>query len=208
MGVALARLLGMCFYPGMSSNLQEPLSPEVCTGILLAEYRALYDLALFRLASLDRRVPLTGSALAAALGAALVLPLAAKIFILIAHPLALVWFLRTTINHARSFEDVIRRIEQIEGQLNQIAGHQLLRFQSHHPSRGKATGGRTGQETISAVLIASGLILLGCAGLTPSLVDVDAAVRGGLLAYFGFIAIYLAQTSIRLHRYRYSAQPG
>lgn len=136
---------------------KELLSAEARMTVLLAEYSAMYDLALFRLHSLDRRVPLTGSALVASLGATLVLPIEAQVFILVAVPLALVWFLRTTINHARSFEDALRRIEQIESKLNALAGDELVHFQSRHPSRGKATGGRTGRETITTVLIAGGL---------------------------------------------------
>jgi len=181
---------------------KEALSAETRVSVLLAEYRAMYDLALFRLNSLDRRVPLTGSALTASLGAALVLPTQAQLFILVAMPLALVWFLRTTINHARSFEDALRRIEQIEAKLNALAGDELMRFQSRHPSRGKATGGRTGRETITTALTASGLILLGCAWLAEGvLFQTQAEVA--LLSYFGFIFLYLLAVTLRLGRYRY-----
>lgn len=191
----------------MGAPKQEALPRDTCVSILLSEYRALYDLALFRLASLDRRVPLAGSALAASLGAAWVLPLAAKLFILIAHPLALVWFLRTTINHARSFEDALRRIEQIENQLNRLADQKLVYFQSQHPSRGQTTGGRTSRETIVAVLTACGLILMGCAWLTITLVGIEVQTRGMLLMYFGFVAVYLAQTALNLQQYEYRVDP-
>jgi len=183
------------------------LSQETCVSILLAEYRALYDLALFRLTSLDRRVPLTGSALAAALGATLVLPVAAKHFILIAQPLALVWFLRTTINHARSFEDALRRIEEIEGHFNRAARRELVVFQSRHPSRGRAIGGRTGYETIIAVLTACGLILVGCAWLTMILPPTHPPVRYALLCYFTFIGLYLASIAVKVCRYSYRKTP-
>jgi len=192
----------------LGTKRAEPLSDEVCVDILLAEYRALYDLALFRLASLDRRVPLTGSALVASLGAALVLPLGAKLFILIAHPLALIWFLRTTINHARSFEDALRRIELIEGQLNTLASRELVCFQSQHPSRHQTTGGRTGRETIVAVLTACGLILMGCVFLSLTLDGLEAVLRNVLLLYFGFVAVYLAQVALNLQAYKYNPIPG
>lgn len=178
------------------------LTAEAQVTVLLAEYRAVYDLALFRLASLDRRVPLTGSALAASLGAVLVLPTHAQLFILIALPLALIWLLRTTINHARSFEDALRRIEQIEKQVNALAGAELIRFQSQHPSRGKATGGRTSRETIAAVLIACGLLLLGCAWVALS-IPLEAPVPGLILCYCGYIGLYLMAVAARLRRYRY-----
>lgn len=185
---------------GMMKN--EAVSTEAKISVLLAEYRAMYDLALFRLNSLDRRVPLTGSALVASLGAALVLPVAVQAFILLAVPLALVWFLRTTINHARSFEDALRRIEQLENKLNTLAGDELVRFQSRHPSRGKATGGRTGWETICTALIASVLILLGCSFLSVSMPIPPPAVSA-MLGYFGFIVLYLLAATLRLGSYRY-----
>ena len=178
------------------------ISAEARVTVLLAEYRAMYDLALFRLNALDRRVPLTGSTLAASLAAALVLPVQAQVLILAALPLTLVWFLRTTINHARSFEDALRRIEQIEEKLNNLAGDELVRFQSQHPSRGKATGGRTGRESITAVLAASLMILVGCGALTMSLKLSDTA-RPALLCECGFVALYLVSVVYQLKRYRY-----
>ena len=174
--------------------------------MLLAEYRAVYDLALFRLASLDRRVPMTGSALAASLGAALVLPTQAQFFVLIAMPLALIWFVRTTINHARSFEDVLRRIEQIEQQINALAGAELIRFQSRHPSRGKATGGRTSRETIAAVLIASGLLLSSCVWVALS-IGLEPPVPVLVACYCGYVGLYLLAVAARLRGYRYGV-PG
>jgi hypothetical protein len=178
------------------------LSAEVQVTVLLAEYRAVYDLALFRLASLDRRVPLTGSALAASLGAVLVLPPQAQLFVLIALPLALVWLLRTTANHARSFEDALRRIEEIEKKVNALSGDELIRFQSRHPSRGKATGGRTSRETIAAVLIASGLLLLGCAWMALT-IPLDPPVPVLILCYCGYVGLYLLAVAARLRCYRY-----
>jgi hypothetical protein len=178
------------------------LSAEQQVAVLLAEYRAVYDLALFRLASLDRRVPLTGSALAGALGAVLVLPSQTQLFILIAMPLALIWFVRTTINHARSFEDALRRIEQIEKRVNALAGAELIRFQSQHPSRGKATGGRTGRETIAAALIASGLLLVGCSWVVLS-IGLAPPVPMLVVCYCGYVALYLLSVAARLGRYRY-----
>lgn len=191
----------------MAKKKRARLSAQVQVDVLLAEYRAVYDLALFRLASLDRRVPLTGSALAASLGAVLVLPTMVQVFLLIALPLALVWFVRTTINHARSFEDALRRIEQIEKRVNALAGTELIRFQSRHPSRGKATGGRTSRETIAAALIASSLMLMGCCGVAL-LIGLSPPVPVLIVCYCGYIGLYLLAVVARLRGYRYGGVLG
>ncbi len=121
--------------------------------ILLAEYNALYGLVTFRMTSLDRRAPIAGATLAASLASITVLPAAAQPLLFAGLPIALVWFLRTTVNHARSFEDVLTRLAEIETRLNRAAGTELVSFQTRHPSRGRAVGGRTGTETVVAVFV-------------------------------------------------------
>lgn len=135
------------------------LSRDQAIDVLLTEHRALYELAAFRLSSLDRRVPAAGATLVAFLGSVPMLPLLSKIVLLAVIPASLIWFLRTTLSHARSFEDLLRRIEKIEREVNTRAGEALLTFQSSHPSRGRTVGGRTSFETVSAVVLASALLL-------------------------------------------------
>lgn len=149
-----------------AEKLTHPLDPEASIEVLLAEYRAMYRLAEFRMASLDRRVPAAGATIVAFLGVLPLMPEQSQWILLLVVPASLVWFVRTTINHARSFEDALRRIEWIEKKINTLSGQELLDFQSSHPSRGRAVGGRTGAETVGAVLTASGLVLLSCLTLT------------------------------------------
>lgn len=134
--------------------------------ILLEEYRQLYELVRFRLAALDQRVPLAGAALIGTLAGIGSLATTIQPVFLVALPLSLLWWLPTTIAHARSFEDALRRIETIEGEVNRLCGKDLLTFQSSHPGR-KQVGGRTGQQTVQAVLTASAIILGAC-GLLAS----------------------------------------
>ena len=129
-------------------------------SILLEEYRALYAVALFRMSSLERRVPIGVAAITALLASVLALTPSNQIAVLLLIPLGLVWHLTTTINHARSFEDVLRRIDEIEREVNTLAARELLLFQSSHPSRGKQVGGRTGNESVRAVFASSTITLL------------------------------------------------
>src|SRR5262249_19724027 len=119
---------------------------------LFEEYRSLYGLAHFRLSALDRRVPLGGLTLAACPSRIGALPEASRTLALIAVPLASMWLLRVTINHARSFEDALRHIEGLETRINGLLGDNLVTFQSRHPSGDRVVGGRTGRESVGAVL--------------------------------------------------------
>ncbi|MEM1329695.1 MAG: hypothetical protein AAGG07_03955 [Planctomycetota bacterium] len=86
----------------------------------------------------------------------------AAVMALLGVPLSLVWFVRTTINHARSFEDCLRRIESIERAVNDRVGEDLLCFQSTHPSRGRQIGGRTSAVTIETTITISAVLLASC----------------------------------------------
>ncbi len=176
--------------------------------ILLAEYHALYRLAEFRMGALDRRVPAAGAAIVAFLSGVPALPDASGFVLLLAIPVSIVWFVRTTINHARSFEDLLRRIEEIERDLNALAGAQLMRFQSSHPSRGRAVGGRTGYETVSAVGLASAVLLGACEFVMESLVmgriGLSLAYTTALLVVAAYVLVMLSQW--RGYRYRAVAQ--
>lgn len=174
--------------------------------ILMEEYRVLYSLVVLRLGSLDRRVPVAGGSLAAFLGSVTVLPLQAQVVFLTGLPFALIWFLRATINHARSAEDAFRRIDEIERHVNRLAGEELLAFQSRHPSRERAVGGRTSSETIRTVLGACLLVLAACLYLAYGFVDAPPSHRQAYAGYVIAIAAYLVACVWRLQRYRYRKQ--
>lgn len=174
--------------------------------ILMEEYRVLYTLITLRLTSLDRRVPLAGASLAAFLGSVTVLPRDAQLVFLFGLPVALVWFLRATVNHARSAEDLLRRIEEIEREINRLCGEELLAFQSRHPSRGRQVGGRTATESVKAVFCSCALVLAACMYLAWT---TSGESIGHLQAYAGYVAgvaIYLVGCVLTLGRYRYRKQ--
>lgn len=181
------------------------ISEERKVEVLLEEYRVLYTLALFRLSALDRRVPLAVGALGAFLVAVAALPWTAQIVVLMVVPISLIWVVRTTISHARSFEDCLRRIEHIEQRTNAIAGEELLLFQSRHPSRGRTTGGRSGGETVAAVMLASGLTLA-ATGWLADLAFKDLAITP-FLGYLAAIGAYLCWMYAMYRQYRYTPNP-
>ncbi|MBL0869736.1 MAG: hypothetical protein IBJ18_04075 [Phycisphaerales bacterium] len=182
---------------------------------LLEEYRQLYTLVAYRLNALDQRIPITTAILSTVLVSVIALPplLQGVLLVglppllqgvlLVGLPPSLVWLVRTTANHARSLEDALRRIDQIEREVNAEVGRPALVFQSSHPSRGVQVGGRTGEETVQAVLVAATVLLCGCVLILSIL---TANPTEYLLAYcvfaclaaFGFIA-----THRQLRTYRY-----
>lgn len=171
--------------------------------ILLEEYRQLYALALFRLGVLDQRVPIVGATLIGLLASMAVLPAAVQPIVFLGLPLSLLWFVRTTINHARSFEDALRRIDEIERAVNGHARAELLQFQSRHPSRGISVGGRTGTESIEAVLAASALILAGCLHLAAATWPIESESRAIYGVFLAAVAAALILMRRGLVRYRY-----
>lgn len=183
------------------------LSPRDRADLLCEEYRALYTLVRFRMTSLERRIPAVGATLAVFLGSIAVLPPESRDVFLIGLPIAVVWFVRTTVNHARSFEDVLRRLEELEGEINGIANERLLKFQSTHPSRQRRVGGRTGSETVMAVLWGSVSLLLGCAYLAHAHFAPQQWLFESYWVFLLAVAAYLALVAWRLGRYRYGRQP-
>jgi len=179
----------------MPKKPASPITPQDKIGVLTTEYKSLYRLAEFRMASLDRRVPAAGAAIVAFMSSVPVLPEPARVVLLAAIPISLIWFVRTTINHARSFEDLLRRIEQIEHAVNKLAGEVLMTFQSSHPSRGRAVGGRTGFETVSAVGLASALLIGACEYLLrwtgPENLWVSMAYTGYLLVIAAYVLVQI-----------------
>jgi len=187
--------------PKQPTKKRAALNPQGRVTVLLAEYNALYRLAEFRMGALDRRVPAAGATIVAFLGSVPLLPEQAGVIVLVAIPISLVWFVRTTINHARSLEDLLRGIEAIEQAINKAARRELITFQSNHPSRGKAVGGRTGFETVSTVGFVSALLIGSCEFLSGG-----AAVGWVSLAYSGYllgVTIAILAWIRRWRRYRY-----
>lgn len=174
--------------------------------VLLAEYNEMYRLVEFRLAALDRRVPMLGAALFTFVGSIPFLPQISQMLVLFAVPFSCVWFVRTTLNHARSFEDVIRRIEQIERAISDRLGVPLLGFQSSHPSRGTHVGGRTSSVTAEAALVASALLLGSCLTISLSVVDLSSDWTVAYACLVSAISLHLGAAVHRWSRYRYLSE--
>jgi len=193
-------------------NSQPPPEPygstvnvETRIQILFEEYRALYSLLTFRLTAMDRRLPAIGGTLAGILCSIPAMPDETRLAFLLGLPLAVLWLFLTTVQHARSKEDHLRRIDEIERRLNELAGEELLVFQSRHPNKGRFPGGRTGFAAVLAILIAC-LIMLGACMYTAQ-TPRPLLAKTGLDAYAAYLAacacIMLVAT-LRLSRYRYS----
>lgn len=174
---------------------------DATLAALFEEYRVLYDLALFRLSSLDRRVPTASAVLTVFLGLVPILSTPADLIVLLVVPASVVWLVRTTLNHARSFEDCLRRIEAIERIVNDRLGETVLCFQSTHPSRSTTVGGRTSVETATAVIgvaylqVLSSVILLLASDPLPLLISAYAV-------YVLLIATAVAMSVASWWRYR------
>lgn len=184
------------------------LSESERIGVLTEEYRALYGLLSFRLAAVDRRLPVAGGALGAVLGGFTALPADSKLVVLLAMPPALTWLMRTTISHSRSKEDVLRRIDEIERQVNQIAGEELLAFQSRHPNRGQKVSGRSGSGIVFAVLAFCFTALASCAYLVGPMVGLSANLLTTYWVLLLATGTDIASSVVRLRRYRYHKPPS
>lgn len=170
---------------------------------MLAEHAAVYRLAEFRMQALDRRVPVAGAVITAFVGAIPIFSPPTMALVLISIPIAIVWFVRTTLNHARSFEDALRRIEQIELLVNRAVKVEAMTFQSSHPSRGRSVGGRTGMETVSTALSIAAIMLGGCLFMAIHSIDQNLWFR---VPYFSFVVVicfYLIRLSVLWRRYAY-----
>jgi hypothetical protein len=185
-----------------STSAQGAPRPDAI-AILLEEYRQMYALALYRLNALDQRVPLATGAITTVLACAVALTPTLQVGLLIGLLISVLWLFRTTVNHARSFEDALRRIEEIERAVNDRARALLLAFQSTHPSRGVQVGGRTGKETVDSVLVVSSLLLGWCLAIT---VRTSPLPVWSDLLYTLYVVIVCA-SMVHLHRmlrdYRY-----
>lgn len=172
-------------------------------NILLEEYRAMYGLVSFRLSSLERRTPILATALTGFVGGIAVVPTSLQWILLLGTPVVLAWFLRTTINHVRSLEDALRRIEEIEQAVNDTAKDLLLQFQSSHPSRDNATGGRVGSGAAFNVLNIA-LLLLAALSYLIWAQDVGTQDESTIYTvYTSAAGLWMIAEFRRMRRYRY-----
>lgn len=171
--------------------------------VLLEEYRQMYVLAGFRLHALDQRVPAAGALLTGTLGTLSILTEPLQWTLLIALPLSFLWLLGVTINHARSFEDALRRIQEIETEINQRCGQPLMAFQSSHPSGGVHVGGRTGRTTVEVVLAASVLVMGFGVYAAGSLAPAPSWPLAGYGLLIATVAAMMHRDWRALKRYRY-----
>ena len=179
------------------------LESELKLSGLYEEYRALYGLVVFRMTALDRRAPVTAGALLTAVATLDMFPATSQSLILLSLPVALLWFVRTTVNHARSFEDVLRRIDEIETAVNAILGDRIMRFQSSHPSRGHQTGGRTGQESVGAVIATSMVLLIAAGYRMHQHALLSNTAQFAYLILLASVASVCLREVVILRRYRY-----
>jgi hypothetical protein len=201
-------LIRMWYRPSMEpgSLPQLSITSRERIEILLEEYRALNVLLVFRLTAMDRRLPVSAAIFAGTVATVGALPNDSKIAFLLATPLAVLWMIRTTVQHACAKEDHLRRIDEIERLVNLIAGQDLLAFQSRHPNRGTVPAGRSGQSTVLATA-ASGLVLLGiCVFLFIQ--SVGEFPVWPYLIYATGVGIDVALHPILLGRYRYRKATG
>jgi len=156
---------------------------------------------------MDRRLPVAGGTLGVPLGSVTVMPPDTKLIFLLGLPVALAWLLRTTANHAGAKEDHLRRIDEIERLVNQIAGEELLVFQSRHPNKQLTVSGRTGVGTILAVFSAFLTMLAGCGYLFHFLARQDPITAAAYYIYLACVGAYQALSVAKLRRYRYRKLP-
>lgn len=191
----------------MNEEATHPKQSAILTGqdriqILFEEYRSLYGLLQFRLEAMDQRLPLAGGVLVTTLGALSSMSPETKHVLLLTLPAAIVWLGRMTVSHARSKEDVKRRIDELEHQINRCAGEELLAFQSRHPDAFRNVAGRTGIGTVWAVLTLCLTMLVACGYLFGA----DRPSRVVFLAYVAYVAglaVHLVFQVQSLRRYRY-----
>lgn len=162
----------------------------------------MHALVLYRLQVLDQRIPLTTAALTAALGSVVVMPELLQFELLVGVPLAATAVCLSTFNHARSLQDAISRIAEIESNVNGFTGREVLGFQRTHPGR-SSVGARTGRLTADLVFAAC-LILFACSFfLAGSIFDWPSNTRLSHVALLLLLAIKLSHDRLRLRQYRY-----
>ena len=189
-----------------SQQRQERREPSERSGgsavdVLLEEYRQLYGLALYRLEALDARIPVAGAVLTTAIGAIAAVPAVLQTILLVGIPVTVLGLFRSCVQHARSFEDVLRRIEVIEREVNARMREELLAFQSRHPSRNTHIGGRTGARVVRVVFAAGCLLLLACFYAGAELRVFRGWALWAYLVTLGFLGVQLVREFARYPRY-------
>lgn len=130
--------------------------------VLLSAHQTFYELYQIRLNAVEKRLPIGAIIVSALFGSLTVVSKDIQVLYLCGIPIALIYLTKTTITHLESFEDLLRRIEEIEKKINNIVGEKLLMFQSEHPSRGWTVAGRFGRDSINSVSILSIMVLVAC----------------------------------------------
>jgi len=171
--------------------------------ILLQEYRVLYGLLQWRLAAADRRILVVGGLLAGVMTAIRTLDVDSARLLLWGLPVALWVIVSVAVGHARSKEDLLRRIDEIEHHINRLADSELLAFQSRHPHRGRSVGGRTSATAINGILALCIGILAICCRLYQIRVGESADYMTAYLVHAGLWAVLMLRTATVLQRYRY-----
>lgn len=195
----------------MSQEVQidRPLSNRDRIDVLLEEYRALNGLLTFRMTAMDRRLPVAGGLFALLLGTMSSLSGETRLWLLLTLPLGLMWLVITTANHAKSKEDHLRRIDEIERQVNALAGEELMAFQSRHPKKTpRGTLDRTALGTGLAVVTSSFAMLIACQSVFAALPSIGNELRYAYLVYVVFSACVMFVHGRSFIRYRYRKQPA
>lgn len=190
-------------------GIDTPLSNRDRINVLLEEYRALNALLAFRMTAMDRRLPVAGGLFALLLGSMSSLSGETRLWLLLTLPLGLMWLVITTANHAKSKEDHLRRIDEIERLVNAIAGEELMAFQSRHPKKTpRGTLDRTALGTGLAVVTSSLVMLIACQSVFAALPSVGYELRCAYLSYVVFSACVMSIHGRSFIRYRYRKQPS
>lgn len=172
--------------------------------VILEEYRQVYALAIYRLTAMDTRIPIAGTLGMTILAAIVTLPSEMQALLLLAVPLSVAWFFRTTVQHAISFEDAIRYIACIEHHINKSHRRPLLGFQTNHPSRSRYVGGRTGAGAVGAAFT-GGLLVLGACLFLSGTLELPEWIHTAYTALLIVAAFDMLMNAARYWRYRYFA---
>lgn len=175
--------------------------------ILTEEYRALYALLTFRLGAIDQRLPLAAGALTALLITTPSLPQFQQVLFLWIAPASCVWLHRVVLLHVQSKEDVLRRIAEIEHQINRLASIELIVFQSHHPNQGRVVGGRSGFGSVLAIMINCLLVVAVASTLMAYEFRSNLLVVGAYAFYAFTVSLALIRSTRQLSEYRYRRSP-
>lgn len=187
----------------MTTNDKDPdLTIWDRVQVLLEEYKALYSLLTFRLGAIDQRIPLAAGTLVALLSSSSNFSHDQRLALLLGLPASCVWLQSTIVLHARSKEDVLRRIDEIERSINGLAAEELLLFQSRHPNRRRFVGGRSGFGSVLAVFGLSIVAVVVALLMFLREFSVCLWVIGAYSTYVAVAVIELCRATFQLHRYR------